>query len=75
MMQVLLDGAQAWTPGGLWNDVVLKFDGNPDVMFGDINLSEGGPRCTQLTGDLQAGAGGWPTILYFNKKTGYKGSS
>jgi len=55
--------------------VVLKFDGNPDVMFGDINLSEGGPRGTQLTGDLQAGAGGWPTVLYFNKKTGYKGSS
>lgn len=43
-------------------------------MFGDINLSEGAPRGTQLTGDLQAGAGGWPTVIHFNKKTGYTGS-
>lgn len=52
-----------------------KFKGNPDVLFGDINLSEGGPRGTDLTGDLNPGAGGWPSVVHFNKDTGYKGSS
>lgn len=58
-----------------WNDVTKKFAENEDVMFGDINLSEGGPRATSKSGDHQAGAGGWPTVKYFNKRTGFQGSS
>jgi len=40
------------------------------VAFADINLGGGGPR-----GNHSPGAGGWPTIKYFNKKTGYDGGS
>ena len=54
--------------------MVLKFGENPDVAFADINLSEGAPGSSQLTGDLQGGAGGWPTVLHFNSATGYSGS-
>lgn len=46
-----------------------------DVIFGDINLSEGGPRSTSKSGDHGAGAGGWPTLKHFNKKTGWSGSN
>lgn len=38
-------------------------------MFGDINLSE-----QQIRGNYNPGAGGWPTIRYFNQKTGYEGA-
>jgi len=38
-------------------------------MFGDINLSE-----EQIRGNYNPGAGGWPTIRYFNKATGYDGA-
>lgn len=37
------------------------------MAFGDVNLSEEPIR------DYGAGAGGWPTIRYFNQDTGYKG--
>lgn len=40
------------------------------MSFGDVNLSE-----EQIRGDHNPGAGGWPTIRYFNKKTGYEGAS
>jgi len=40
------------------------------VSFGDVNLSE-----EQIRGNHNPGAGGWPTIRYFNKKTGYEGAS
>lgn len=47
------------------------FEGNEDVVFGDVNLSEGGPR-----GDPHnPGSGGWPTIRYFTKETGIQGAS
>ena len=46
-----------------------KFAGNTDVKFADSVLSNGGPR-----GAGSPGAGGWPTIRYYNKKTGIKGS-
>lgn len=39
------------------------------MSFGDINLSQ-----EQIRGDHQPGAGGWPTIRYFNKETGYGGA-
>lgn len=47
------------------------FEGNKDVVFGDINLSEGGPRGPPNN----PGAGGWPTIRYFTKETGPDGAS
>mmetsp|Transcript_27737 Transcript_27737/g.63895 ORF Transcript_27737/g.63895 Transcript_27737/m.63895 type:complete len:148 (+) Transcript_27737:259-702(+) len=46
------------------------FANNPDVAFGDINLSE-----QQIRGTHQPGAGGWPTIKYFNKETGVAGAT
>jgi hypothetical protein len=39
------------------------------VAFGDVNLSE-----EQIRGNYNPGAGGWPTIRYFNQKTGYEGA-
>jgi len=44
------------------------FANNKDVAFGDVNLSE-----EQVRGNHNPGAGGWPTIKYFNKATGYEG--
>ena len=46
------------------------FAGNKDVVFGDVNLSE-----AQIRGNHNPGAGGWPTIRYFNKDTGVEGGS
>lgn len=46
------------------------FASNPDVAFGDINLSK-----QSIRGNANPGAGGWPTIRYYNKKTGYEGES
>jgi len=43
------------------------FAKNTDVVFGDVNLSKNQVR------KGSPGAGGWPTIRYFNKKTGYDG--
>lgn len=39
------------------------------MAFGDVNLSE-----EQIRGNHNPGAGGWPTIKYFNKDTGYDGA-
>jgi hypothetical protein len=39
------------------------------VAFGDVNLSE-----EPIRGTYSPGAGGWPTIRYFNKDTGYEGA-
>jgi hypothetical protein len=45
---------------------------NTDVVFGDINLSE----APTLKGEPHnPGAGGWPTIRYFNTETGVEGGS
>lgn len=43
------------------------------MSFGDVLLAEDGIRNGPNGGDLQPGAGGWPTIRYFNKQTGYDG--
>jgi hypothetical protein len=48
---------------------VKEFAGQDHVTFADVNLSEG-----QVSPDYQAGAGGWPTVRYFNAETGYKGA-
>lgn len=47
-----------------------EYAGNDDVEFGDINLSQ-----DHIAGNHNPGAGGWPTIRYFNKQTGYGGGS
>lgn len=41
-------------------------------MFGDINLSDGGPRGGE---GANPGSGGWPTIRYYNKETGPLGAN
>jgi hypothetical protein len=48
------------------------FGDNKDVEFGDISLSDGGPRGGE---GANPGAGGWPTIRYYNKETGVLGKS
>ena len=49
-----------------------KFAHNPSVEFGDVILSE--DRVAESHGEPQnPGAGGWPTIRYYNKATGYGG--
>lgn len=43
------------------------------MAFGDVNLSKDGVR--EINGQAQSpGAGGWPTVRYFNKDTGYGGA-
>jgi len=46
------------------------FSDNSDVEFGDVVLSGGGPRGGE---GANPGAGGWPTIRYYNKETGVLG--
>jgi len=55
-----------------WNKVVEDFHGNDDVVFGDVALSKNQVRTIHGT-DQGPGSGGWPTIRYFNKETGYGG--
>lgn len=44
------------------------------MVFGDVALSENQVR--DIHGESQSpGAGGWPTIRYFNKDTGYGGKA
>jgi len=57
-----------------WNKVVEAFSSNPDVVFGDVALSKNQVRTIHGT-DQGAGAGGWPTVRYFNKATGYGGKA
>jgi len=46
------------------------FKENSDVAFADVNLAE-----DQIRDGHNPGAGGWPTIRYFNKETGYGGNA
>lgn len=50
------------------------FAGNTDVMFADINLSERDQSVIRGS-PHNPGEGGWPTIRYFNKQTGYPGGA
>lgn len=48
------------------------FQGNNDVVFGDVNLAE----AADVRGPPHdPGSGGWPTIRYFNAETGVDGGS
>lgn len=50
-----------------------KFTANDQVVFGDVNLSE--EQIRTIHGEPQnPGQGGWPTLRYFNKETGYGGA-
>lgn len=51
-----------------WNAITEKYQNNKKVSFGDINLSK-----ESIRGEFSPGAGGWPTVRYFNKETGYGG--
>ena len=53
--------------------MVKLFGSNKDVSFGDVNLSESSVRSSHGTSQ-SPGAGGWPTVRYFNKATGYGGA-
>jgi hypothetical protein len=57
-----------------WNEIVKLYKSNQDVVFGDVNLQKNGVR--EAFGTPQnPGAGGWPTIRYYNKDTGYGGAA
>jgi len=45
------------------------------VAFGDINLSDEQVRKSKDGVEFNPGAGGWPTVRYFNKETGYGGAA
>jgi hypothetical protein len=44
------------------------------VAFADVNLSEEQIRDAADGSPLSPGAGGWPTVRYFNKATGVAGA-
>jgi len=52
-----------------WNAITNKYQENQHVSFADINL-----RDAPIRGDYNPGAGGWPTVRYFNTGTGYGGA-
>ncbi|CAE7427321.1 unnamed protein product [Symbiodinium sp. KB8] len=55
-----------------WNSVAETFGKHPDVVFGDVALSKNQVR--KIHGEDQSpGSGGWPTVRFFNKETGYGG--
>jgi len=54
---------------------VKDFAEDDAVVFGDINLRNNGPRVGPNGGSLEPGKGGWPTVRYFNKETGYDGNA
>lgn len=45
------------------------------MAFGDVNLSEEQVRQSKDGVAFNPGAGGWPTVRYFNKETGYGGKA
>lgn len=48
-----------------------EFAGSKNLIFGDISLADFGGSVPPV---YSAGAGGWPTIRYFNTETGYDGA-
>jgi len=49
------------------------FKNDPEVSFGDINWSEENHFSRAFGTNFGPGDGGWPTIRFFNKATGYGG--
>lgn len=57
-----------------WNKVLAAFSGNAGVVFGDVLLQKNQVQTIHGVGQ-SPGAGGWPTVRHFNKKTGYGGKA
>jgi len=55
--------------------VTKTFVGSSDVAFMDVNLSEEAIREGPNGEPYSPGAGGWPTVRYFNKETGIAGGT
>ena len=51
------------------------FANDSNVAFADVNLRNGCCRNGPNGGSLAPGRGGWPTIRYFNEKTGLDGAA
>lgn len=51
------------------------FADSKDVAFMDVNLAEEGIREGPNGEPYNPGAGGWPTVRYFNKETGIAGGT
>lgn len=51
------------------------FMGSSDVAFMDVNLKDESIREGPNGEPYNPGAGGWPTVRYFNKKTGIAGGT
>ena len=62
---ILLEGKHMWT-----NSLRAGRCAYLHTTTGDVNLAE-----DQVRGNHNPGAGGWPTIKYFNKETGYAGGA
>jgi len=45
------------------------------VVFGDVCLRDSRVTTGPNGGNLSPGRGGWPTVRYFNKETGYDGAA
>lgn len=54
--------------------MVKQFANEDSVVFGDVNLASSRVTTGPNGGSLSPGAGGWPTVRYFNKGTGYDGA-
>jgi len=55
--------------------VTKVFAGSTDVAYMDVNLSEESIREGPNGEAYNPGAGGWPTVRYFNKETGIAGGT
>jgi len=55
--------------------VTRVFEGSSDVSFMDVNLKEESIREGPNGEAYNPGAGGWPTVRYFNKETGIAGGT
>lgn len=51
------------------------FEGSTDVAFMDVDLSQESIREGPNGEAWNPGAGGWPTVRYFNKETGLSGGT
>jgi hypothetical protein len=55
--------------------VTNLFAGSSDVAFMDVNLRDEAIRTGPNGEPYNPGAGGWPTVRYFNKETGIAGGT
>jgi len=55
--------------------VTKIFEGSTDVAFMDVDLSQESIREGPNGEAWNPGAGGWPTVRYFNKETGLSGGT